>query len=112
MKGPTLPIEKRDAEAQGPGQAHFALLLDPNKGLRAPIPPGASLWIVEDKNDMSKIFPLTLKKVSHKEIRFEMSDGSGGVTEYRYVLASAKPLNKEALSRLVKQANSGAKVQR
>lgn len=91
-----MPFEPRELEERGPDQPHFALLVDPS-GARLAIRPGASLWLVEDKSQADKIYPLTLKKVSHKKLVFEM----GGV-EYVYQLLLAKPLNKAALEKLAK----------
>lgn len=85
---------------KGPDEGHFALLL--NDGARGAIPPGASLWLVEDYTQPEKIYPLTLKKVSVKKIVFEMIQADGSRTEYVYQLTSAKPLNKKALENLVK----------
>lgn len=98
-----MPIKPREVEAEAPSEPHFALLLK-ESGLRAPIRPGASLWIVEDRNDLSKVFPLVLKKVSHKQLVFQMSDGKGGLTDYVYKLTTAKPLNHAALTRLTQSA--------
>ena len=103
-----MPIKPRELEGDVPTKPHFALLIN-EMGQRMPIPPGASLWIVEDPADQSRIFPLTLKKVTHDMISFEMADAQGGVTEYRYELTTAKALNRAALKRLV---STGKKVQR
>lgn len=103
-----MPIKPRELEGDVPSKPHFALLIN-DMGQRMPIPPGASLWIVEDAADQSKIFPLTLKKVSHDLITFEMADANGAAVEYRYELTTAKPLNRAGLQRLLK---TGKKVQR
>lgn len=106
-----MPLERSQLEAAGPDGPHLALLMD-ESGMRVAIPPGASLWVVEDKSKADKIFPLTLKSVSHKKLTFVMADDKGAVVEYVYQLTGAKPLNKEALQRLRKQVQSGVKVQR
>lgn len=98
-----MPIQKRDTEGEKPRDPHLALLMD-ESGMRLAIPPGASLWIVEDPSDETKVFPLTLSKVSHKALTFQMADSNGALVEYKYKLTSAKPLNREALKRLQKQS--------
>lgn len=105
-----MPIERRDTEGKAPKEPHLALLMD-ESGMRLSIPPGASLWIVEDPSDEKKVFPLLLSKVSHKALCFQMADSNGAVVEYKYQLTSAKPLNREALKRLQRQSNP-LKVQR
>lgn len=106
-----MPLERSSTEMAAPDEPHLALLTDAS-GLRTVIPPGASLWIVEDARDQSRIFPLTLKKVSHKGLTFVMLDAQGALVEYEYRLTKAKPLNREALLRLRKQANPNAVVQK
>lgn len=101
-----MPINQRAVSAPAPLKPHFALLMDED-GRRLPIPPGASLWVVEDKNQPEKIFPLVLAKVSHKAIVFEMTGADGATTEYTYKLTSAKPLSRAALQKLV-QNRGGA----
>lgn len=96
-----MPIERREKEDSAPSGPHLALLAD-ESGMRIAIPPGASLWLVEDATDQSKIFPLTLAKISHKALTFVMQGKDGAVTEYKYVLANAKPLNRAALLQLQK----------
>jgi hypothetical protein len=96
-----VPIEKRDLEAAGPNAPHLALLMD-DAGMRLAIPPGASLWLVEDKNRQDKIFPLVLKKVSVKKLVFEMRQADGSAMEYTYSLVSGKPLDRAAHMRLLK----------
>ena len=66
-----MPLKPNAVEQVGPDQPHFALLMD-ESGVRLAIPPGASLWIVEDKNHADKIFPMILRKVSHSKIVLEM----------------------------------------
>lgn len=105
-----MPVQARDGESPGPDQPHLALLID-EAGMRLAIPPGASLWLVEDKSDQSKIFPLVLKKVSHKMLVFEMLGKDGAVTEYRYQLTTAKPMNRAALKQVANN-NPNAKAQR
>lgn len=94
-----MPLERPSTEGKAPTESHLALLMDAS-GLRVPIPPGASLWVVEDASDQNKIFPLTLKEVSHKRLVFVMMGKDGALTEYRYELRDAKPLNRAALQRL------------
>lgn len=94
-----MPIEAAPNEGQKPTEPHFALLMD-ESGLRVAIPPGASLWIVEDASRQDRIFPLTVKKVSHEKLTFLMQDEKGALTEYVYRLTSAKPLSRQALMRL------------
>lgn len=102
-----MPLKPRDIEAVGPDEPHFALLMD-GTGARLAIRPGASLWLVEDKSQADKIFPLTLKKVSHKKLVFEF-----GGTEYEYRLTTAKPKTKEALQRMAdNRKDLATKVQR
>jgi hypothetical protein len=106
-----MPIEKRELELPGPSVPHLALLVD-EAGMRLAIPPGASLWLVEDKNRQDKIFPLTLKKVSVKKLVFEMRQLDGTAMEYTYQLTSAKPLSREGYKRLVtNRQGMGTKVQ-
>lgn len=99
-----MPIE-RGPTAAGDGAApkggHFAWLVN-EQGQRAAIKEGASLWIVEDPNDPLKIFPLVLKKVGIKALTFTMQGKDGALTEYKYQLQSAKPLNRAALQQLAK----------
>lgn len=106
-----MPLQRTPLEQEGPEEAHLALLMD-ESGMRLAIPPGASLWVVEDKRDMTKVFPLTLRKVSHKALTFVMVDEKGAAVEYVYKLQQAKPLNRAALLRLKEQANPNAKIQR
>lgn len=102
-----MPFEPREVEERGPSEAHLALLVD-QSGARLAIRPGASLWLVEDKSQADKIYPLTLRKVSHKKITFEMA----GV-EYVYTLSTAKPLSKKALEKLTQhRQNLPTKVQK
>lgn len=101
-----MPIEPGPMavdDSPAPRKAHLAWLIDEG-GQRAAIGEGASLWIVEDATDQSKIFPLVLKKVSHKMLTFVMQGNDGALTEYRYQLQSAKPLNRASLKQLVKNA--------
>lgn len=104
-----MPLERRDAEAAGPNEPHLALLVD-DAGMRLAIPPGASLWLVEDKSQQDKIFPLTLKKVSVKKLVFEMRQLDGTAMEYTYQLVSGKPLSRAAYNRLVKNRQGMATV--
>ena len=90
-----MPFEPRETEERGPAGGHLALLID-GSGARLAIRPGASLWLVEDKSQADKIYPLTLRKVSHKKLIFEMNG-----TEYVYQLVAAKPLTKKALAKMV-----------
>jgi hypothetical protein len=102
-----MPFEPREIEERGPTGGHFALLID-HSGARLAIRPGASLWLVEDKSQADKIYPLTLRKVSHKKLTFEM-DG----VEYVYQLLAAKPLSKKALKKLAEnRAGQETKYQR
>ncbi len=91
-----MPFEPRETEERGPDVGHLALLID-GSGARLAIRPGASLWLVEDKSQADKIYPLVLRKVTHKKLTFEMAG-----TEYVYQLVAAKPKSKKALSQLVK----------
>lgn len=103
-----MPLKPSAEEEVGPTGAHFALLLD-DRGTRMAIRPGASLWLVEDKADASKIFPLKLSKVSLKKIQFELPHPDGGVSQYTYQLTSTKPIGKKALERLVRNRLEGGK---
>lgn len=96
-----MPFKPADTESPGPpsSEGHFALLVDPS-GARLAIRPGASLWVIEDKSDASKIYPLTLKKVTMKAITFLLAHPDGAV-EYTFRLDKAKPLSKKALEKLV-----------
>lgn len=96
-----MPLVPNAVEEAGPGVPHFALLID-EAGMRLAIPPGASLWLVEDRSQADKIFPLVLKKVNHSRIVFEMRQADGSVTEYVYQLTTAKPKSRSALQRMVK----------
>src|SRR5690349_12458356 len=93
---------------RGPAGGHFALLVD-EAGTRLAIPPGASLWLVEDNTQNDKIFPLILKKVSVKKVVFEMRQVDGSAMEYTYQLTSAKPLSKRAFEKLLEN-RQGEKV--
>lgn len=95
-----MPLKPQQTEAPAPKVPHFALLTDVS-GQRTAIPPGASLWLVEDASQMDKIFPLTLKKVSLKKLHFEMITGDNEVTEYVYELTTAKPKSVQAYRRLL-----------
>ena len=95
-----MPLKPNAVEQVGPDQPHFALLMD-ESGMRLAIPPGASLWIVEDKNHADKIFPMILRKVSHSKIVLEMKQLDGTSTEYVYQLTTAKPKSKRAYERLL-----------
>lgn len=107
-----MPIEPAGTEARAPAGGHFALLVD-ESGQRLAIPAGASLWLVEDASQADKIFPMFLKKVSHKKLVFEMRQLDGSVTEYTYQLISGKPLNKAAYEKMLKNRNGApVKVQR
>lgn len=107
-----MPVKPAPTEQHAPTGGHFALLMD-SSGARLAIRPGASLWLVEDASQMDKIFPLTLSKVSVKKLKFTMVNQDGGVTEYSYRLESAKPLNKLALERLLKnRGDKPVKVQK
>ena len=96
-----MPIERRDLEDTGPSEPHLALLVDA-PGMRLAIQPGASLWIVEDKNRQDRIYPLVLKKVSVKKLVFEMRQADGTAMEYTFQLVSGKPLDRAAHQRLLK----------
>lgn len=103
-----VPLKPSHLETHAPTQPHFALLMD-DSGTRLAVPPGASLWLVEDASQVDKIFPLFLKKVSLKKIVFEMRQPDGKVTEYTYQLTTAKPLSKGAYHKLLENRN-GAPV--
>lgn len=107
-----MPLIPQQTEQAAPAVGHFALLLDED-GRRLAIRPGASLWLVEDASQADKIFPLTLKKVSHKKITFEMANKEGIVREYSFRLESTKPASKAALAQFMKNRGSKpVKVQR
>lgn len=107
-----MPFKPSQLEQHAPEGGHFALLMD-TSGTRLAIRPGASLWLVEDPSQMDKIFPLTLSKVSVKKLKFTMVDKDGGVSEYSYRLESARPLNKAALDKFVKnRGDKPVKVQK
>lgn len=96
-----MPLKPNATETGGPDQPHFALLTD-ESGMRLAIPPGASLWIVEDKSQADKIFPMVLKSVRHNRIVLEMRQLDGSATEYVYQLTTAKPKSKSAYERLIR----------
>lgn len=86
-----------------PGEApigpHMGLLLADGK-VQA-IPPGATLYIIEDMA-LGKIFPFILKSCRHDKIVFVTEDMSGAKVEYAFVCKSQKPLNAAALQRIAK----------
>ena len=96
-----MPIKPNDTEVKGPDEGHFALLTD-ESGMRLAIPPGASLWIVEDKSQADKIFPMVLKSVRHNRIVLQMRQPDGSATDYVYQLTTAKPQSKSAYERLIR----------
>lgn len=96
-----MPYKPSDLEEAGPDQPHLALLMD-QSGARLAIRPGSSLWLVEDKSDASKIYPLVLKKVSVGKLVFQLGD-----VDYEYKLTTAKPKSKAAYQKLL--ANRGQK---
>jgi len=100
-----MPFVPHDAAKGAPAGPHLALMTE--EGPLA-IVEGSSLWLVEDASRMDKIFPLILKKVTAKALTFVLVDAEGGKTEYKYQLVTGKPLNVQALKRMV--AN-GAKLQ-
>lgn len=102
-----MPFKPTHIEAPGPDEPHLALLMD-GTGARLAIRPGASLWLVENKSQLDKVYPLTLKKVSHKKLVFEFA----GV-EYEYRLTSAKPKSKAALEKVLQnRSDLPTKLQR
>lgn len=105
-----MPLKPQDTESVGPArdEGHFALLMDAS-GQRLAIRPGASLWLVEDKADASKILPLTLVKVRMNALTFRVPHPDGAV-DYTYRLDKAKPLSKKALEKLVKHRDEAGKV--
>ena len=109
-----MPIERGPSavnDAKAPAEGHFAWLIN-EEGQRAAIGEGASLWIVEDASDPQKIFPLVLKKVSVSALTFLMQGKDGALTEYKYKLESAKPLNREALKRLTQNVSPTTRFHR
>lgn len=96
-----MPLKPNMTEVKGPDEAHFALLTD-ESGMRLAIPPGASLWIVEDKSQADKIFPMVLRSVRHNRIVLEMKQLDGSSTQYVYQLTTAKPKSKGAYERLLR----------
>lgn len=94
-----MPYVPNAALNPGPDGPHLALYT--NDGWVG-IPEGATLWLVEDKANPLKIFPLVLTKVHHTKLAFGMQDGNGGVTEYVYKLTTGKPKNKQAVERMLK----------
>ena len=109
LKPGRLPVPLKPSHLEGavPTQPHFALMTDEG-GQRMAIPPGASLWLVEDATQLDKVFPLVLKKVSIKKIVFEMWQADGKVTEYTYQLTTAKPLSKHAFNKILENRNGAA----
>lgn len=101
-----MPVIPSPTEMRAPEVGHFALLMD-ESGARLAIRPGASLWLVEDASQADKIYPLTLKKVTHKKITFEMTNKEGIVREYSFKLESTKPASRAALLQF--QRNRGDK---
>lgn len=96
-----MPYKPVADEEVGPTGGHFALLVDAS-GKRMAIRPGASLWLVEDKSQMDKIYPLVLKKVAMKKLVFQMQQADGSVVDYEYTLTTAKPNSKAAMHRMLK----------
>ena len=64
--------------------------------------PGMTVCLVEDAANPTKIFPMYLHKVSHKQLQFALEDANGGVSLYTYKLVSGKPLNRQAVERMAK----------
>lgn len=107
-----MPLQPSMLEERGPSVGHFALLMD-TSGTRLAIRPGSSLWLVEDKSDASKIYPMVLKKVTHKKLTFELVQADGAVMEYTYQLTTAKPKSKAALEKLLQnRGDAPVKYQR
>ena len=94
-----MPFVPSQHEYKGPDGAHLCLMA--GDGRMIGIPPGASLWLVEDKTQQDKIFPLVLKKVSVKKLTFVLMMADGSSTEYVYQLTTAKPLSRAAHQRLL-----------
>lgn len=92
-----MPIIRDEGKgAPPPKEAHLAVIFD-RAGRMLPLPPGTQLFLVEDPSRPDKIFPMVIKKISHKALVFELEG-----TEYKYVLQSAKPKTQEAYARIVK----------
>lgn len=102
-----MPIEAAPLESKGPDEPHLALLVD-ESGMRLAIPPGASLWLVEDKANQNKIYPLVLKKVSLNKIVFELRQPDGSASEYVYQLTAGKPLSRAAYKRMLENKQGQA----
>lgn len=98
-----MPIIHEKGEGNPPPKGpHLAIVFD-KAGRMLPLPPGTQMFLVEDPSRPDKIFPLILKKVSHKALVFELEG-----TEYRYVLQSGKPQTSEAYARMLKNRGSNA----
>lgn len=83
----------QDVEAPAPKDAHFAVLIDGERGLSVPLGPG-TMWQLVDPAEGSPI-PLVLKEVSVSRIVFHLAG-----TDYTYKLTGAKPKTMEAYKRL------------
>lgn len=94
---PFMPTDKADGTT-APSQPHLAMFTE--DGWVA-IPEGAKVWLIEDAKVPTKIFPMLLLKVRHDKLVFGLVDANGGRTEFTYKLVSGKPLNKQAMERML-----------
>lgn len=93
-------------QGEAPLGPHLGLLLGDGK-IQA-IPPGATLYIIEDPSSPGKIFPFILKSCRHDKITFVSEDLSGARVEYVFKCVSQKPLNAAALQRIAKARGTTA----
>lgn len=100
-----MPIIREEGKGAPPPKGpHLAIVFD-KAGRMLPLPPGTQLFLVEDPSRPDRIFPMVIKKVSHKALVFELEG-----TEYKYVLQSAKPKTQEAYARMVENRGGRAGV--
>lgn len=82
-----MPFVPKEIEGTAPTKPHFTVLTD-ESGLAMAIPPGATMFIVEDPTRMDKVFPLILLSVSRRRIVFACGCGNASCTrKYVYTLA-------------------------
>lgn len=80
-----MPIVKSNIEGDAPSEPHLALYTD-ESGLATAIPPGATLFLVEDPSRADKVFPMILLSVSKKALLFACACGDASCTrKYKFV---------------------------
>lgn len=82
-----MPYVPKELQGIAPVQPHLALLTDEHGGVTA-IPPGATIFIIEDPTKLDRIFPMILAKVTRRSIHFICGCGKCRRT-YVYTLSSA-----------------------